>query len=79
LKNCVFTEYDGSGAESIIKGSVRSEGHYMTANAHLPIIAFADRTNKTPVYLHKKDIEPHYKKGIEPHNYHVYYNVLLIP
>jgi len=44
----------------------------MAANAHLPIIAFADRTNKTPVYLHKKDIESHYKKGIEPHNYHVY-------
>ena len=55
-----------------MEGSVRSEGHYMTANAHLPIIAFADRTNKTPVYLHKKDIESHYKKGIEPHNYHVY-------
>ena len=62
-----------------MEGSVRSEGHYMTANAHLPIIAFADRTNKTPVYLHKKDIESHYKKGIEPHNYHVYENVRVIP
>ena len=45
---CVFSQYSGA------KRKYYNSGQYMAANAHLPIIAFADRTSNTPVYLKRR-------------------------
>ena len=62
---CVFSQYSGAKLRNY------NSDQYMAANAHLPIIAFADRTNNKPVYL-KKRHRATLKKGIEPQNYQVY-------